>query len=113
MTTPLTEPASDHTNPGDLARRLALLEAVTAALGEDLDLTGLLDRVLATVRDVTGVSGGGIFLFEERTGELRLVVHQGISDEMAASFAENPGERLRRLAVDPRAPLIVQNLTDP
>src|SRR5688500_4771589 len=77
------ESGSDAT----VARRLALLDAVTDALIEESDLDGVLRRTLDAVLEITGVSGGGVFLFDERSGDLHLVVHRGVSDRLATSFS--------------------------
>jgi signal transduction histidine kinase/GTP-sensing pleiotropic transcriptional regulator CodY len=95
-----------------LARRLALLDAVTNALIQESELDGVLRRTLDAVLEITGVSGGGVFLFDERSGELHLTVHRGVSDRLATSFARNAGQTLRGLATDPEATLLVSNLTD-
>jgi signal transduction histidine kinase len=95
------------------ARRLALLDAVTNALIEETDLEGVLRRTLNAVLEVTGVSGGGVFLFDERSGDLRLIVHRGVSDRLVATFTRNPGRTLTALATDPNATLLVSHLIDP
>jgi signal transduction histidine kinase len=95
-----------------LARRLALLDAVTNALIQESDLDGVLRRTLDAVLEITGVSGGAAFLVDERTGDLHLTVHRGVSERLAGSFSRNAGRTLRTLATDPEATLLVSNLTD-
>jgi signal transduction histidine kinase len=109
---PARAPATDRIEQSEsnLARRLAVLDTVTSALSEATDLAGLLERTLDTALEITGVSGGGVFLFDEHTHDLRLVIHRGVSDHLAASYLENPGDTLRALATDPNAPLIVREL---
>lgn len=103
------ESGSDTT----VARRLALLDAVTDALIEESTLDGVLQGTLDAVMAITGVSGGGVFLFDERSGDLHLVVHRGVSDRLATSFSRNAGRTLHTLATDPKATLLVSNLSDP
>lgn len=98
---------------GVLARRLTLLDAVTNALIEEVDLPGVLRRTLEAVLEITGVSGGGVFLFDERSGELRLLIHQGVSARLVTSFTRRPGRTLMSLATDPDANLLVSHLADP
>lgn len=93
-----------------LARRLAILDALTAAISEAVQLPMLLDRTLATTLEVTGVDGGGIFLLDEQTGRLHLHVHQGVGRPLADSFTANPGKTLHALVSDPKAPVIVRDL---
>ena len=93
-----------------LARRLVMLDAVTTAISEPLELPDLLDRALNTVLELTGVDGGGVFLFDEHTHDLHLTVHKGVSRELVDSFSANPGQVLRGLAGDPNAAVIVREL---
>ncbi|MGD9894427.1 MAG: GAF domain-containing protein [Dehalococcoidia bacterium] len=110
------EPPHAKTSASDLdatlGRRLALLDAITNALIQESDLDGVLRRTLDAVLEITGVSGGGVFLFDERTGDLQLTVHRGVGDRLAASLSRNAGEALRTLATDPEATLLVTHLTD-
>lgn len=94
-----------------LARRLAILDAVTTALGESLELDALLLRALDLALEITGVDGGGIFLFDEDSRDLRLMVHRGVSSATAAGFAANPGPTLRAIAADPTAASIVRDIS--
>lgn len=105
-----TPPAHDGAEPSVavLARRLAILDAVTTAIAEALDLPDLLDRALATVLEVAGVDGGSIFLVDEITADLRLAVHRGVGHRIVASFTANPGDTLRAMSADPHAPVVVQ-----
>ncbi|MFN8557882.1 MAG: GAF domain-containing protein [Dehalococcoidia bacterium] len=94
----------------EFERRLAILDAVTAAVTEPLELDMLLDRALATVLDVAGVTGGGIFLVDEISGDLRLAQHRGVSDRLAESYRRDPGPALRQLALDPASGAVVQEI---
>jgi hypothetical protein len=90
-----------------LRRRLALLDAVTNALTEESDLPSVLRRTLDAVIEISGVTGGGIFLLDEETGDPRLVIHRGTSENLARSFETNPSRTVRALATDPDATLVV------
>lgn len=94
-----------------LRRRLAILDALTAAISESIELPSLLERSLGTVLEVTGVDGGGVFLLDERSGGLRLRIHRGVGQRLATSFAANPGRTLRALVTDANAPVIVRDIT--
>jgi signal transduction histidine kinase/putative methionine-R-sulfoxide reductase with GAF domain len=96
--------------PDALARRLAILDAVTVAISEAEDLHGLLARALSTLMDITGVDGGGVFLVDEATGDLRLAVHQGADEGLVRSFQSTPSKRLRELAADPSNAVIVRDI---
>src|SRR3712207_2221787 len=76
MTAQISDRAARPDGDAGLARRVALLEAVADALGTDLDLAGLLDRILVSVLEVTGVSAGGVFLFDDRRGRLALAAQR-------------------------------------
>jgi GAF domain-containing protein len=109
----MSVPLPSQTPPGDpaaLARRLAILDAIAAAIGEAPDLSGTLERALATVLEVTGVDGGGVFLLDEVSGELRLTVHRGASPQLVESFRARPGQTLRALASDPNGAVVVRDL---
>src|SRR5215217_3290274 len=113
---PMTRRATAHGTlagaEAAVARRIALLGAVTQALSEEIAFDRVLERTLDAVMEVTGVSGGGIFLVDEGATDLRLVIHRGISEALANSFVINPSQTVRRLATDPSATLIVSNYDD-
>lgn len=96
--------------PDALARRLAIHDAVTVAIAEAEDLDSLLARALATLLDITGVDGGGVFLMDEASGELQLAVHLGVDEVLAESFRSTPSKRLRELAADPANAVIVRDI---
>src|SRR5207244_4117835 len=105
-------------NPDDVAVRsapahgTAAFDAVTAALSEAQDLTDLLNRVLDAVMHVSGVDGGSIFLFDEHTRDLRLLVHRGVSQAFADAFAADPGPTLRAIAATPTGAVVSADLAE-
>jgi PAS domain S-box-containing protein len=61
---------TDREKLEQLARGLSALRAVAAACGEETDEDRLVERVTETVCRVCGLSGFGVFLLREETGEL-------------------------------------------
>lgn len=65
---------------------LEVINAVSIAVTESLELETILERTLDAVLRVSGLApSGGIFLLDEELGELRLVSHRGLRPD----FVEN------------------------
>lgn len=61
------------------AEELATLNAITETVSRSLDLDTILDDALDKVFEVVGVDAGGIYLLDERSDELTLTAHRGLS----------------------------------
>ena len=71
------------------SEELAILNAITATVGQSLDLDEILDRALSKVVEATRLEAkGGIFLLDAEGQKLRLRVHHGLSPEFVRREAE-------------------------
>ena len=58
-------------------RELAAVNAIAKVTSEHLDLEKILERAVREVLEVTGMEAGEVFLLDENSGALHLVVHVG------------------------------------
>ena len=68
-------------------RRLAAIHEVSTVVSESLDVSQTLDQVLDKVLQVTGADAGMIFLSREKTRQLELAAHRGLSDACVEAIA--------------------------
>ncbi len=72
----------------------ASLVEVTKAINQTLDLNSLLDLIMEKVLELTNSWHGGLFLFDEKEGVLRLQASRGIAPEIAQSLTFKIGESI-------------------
>jgi len=92
---------------------LAAINSVALAIGRFSSLPDMLDYALGKVLEVVETEAGSVYLLDEAAGELRLVVHRGLSDAAWRNFDHlKLGEGLSgRVALEGR-PIVVRNLQD-
>jgi len=62
-----------------LNRELSILNAVSQTVNESVDLDEILNKSLEKIVEMTDIQSVGIYLLEEKTGELVYVAHKGFS----------------------------------
>lgn len=67
-------------------KRLTILNAISTMLGESLELENVLHKAIHMVSELMEVEISLIFSLDEETQELRLVAHEGVSDEFAKAL---------------------------
>ncbi len=72
-------------------RELTALNAVAEIVSESLDLDRVLNQALGKTLELTGLGSGAIWLLDEATDRLSLVVHRGLPTR----FVERSGEAAR------------------
>ncbi len=91
---------------------LLVLNALATAAGQSLDLQHVLDAVLEQVMEAVGAEAGGIYLLDERSGELSLAAHDGLSAGFVAHVSRSPwGEGLGGVVASSESPLLVEDIT--
>jgi signal transduction histidine kinase len=92
---------------------LTALTAIAAQVNRTQDLREILRGALRTTLEVIGERSGEIFMVDEESGDLRLYVHQGLSEAFVADEAVvGAGECLCGLAVGLQRPLRIDNMAD-
>lgn len=74
----------------DRTRELATLNAIAAEVSHSLDLAEIMDDALAQVLEVMGMDQGQAFRLEGETGDLVLMAHRGVSDELVQATSRQP-----------------------
>ncbi len=62
-----------------LNRELSILNAISQTVNESIDLDEILNKSLDKIVEMTEIQSVGIYLLEEKTGELVYVAHKGFS----------------------------------
>ncbi|MDI6763094.1 MAG: GAF domain-containing protein [Thermodesulfobacteriota bacterium] len=62
-----------------LNRELSILNAISQTVNESIDLDEILNKSLDKIVEMTEIESVGIYLLEEKTGELVYVAHKGFS----------------------------------
>jgi len=62
-----------------LNRELSILNAISQTINESIDLDEILNKSLDKIVELTDIQSVGIYLLEEKTGELVYVAHKGFS----------------------------------
>ena len=62
-----------------LNRELSILNAISQTVNESIDLDEILNKSLNKIVEMTEIESVGIYLLEEKTGELVYVAHKGFS----------------------------------
>jgi len=70
----------------DRTEELAAVNAIAGVVSRSLNLDDMLGDALDKTLEVVGVEAGGIYLLEEETGMLNIVVHRGFSPEFVAEI---------------------------
>lgn len=93
-------------------RLRALLDAVLA-IGEDLELEGLLDRVVAAAARLVGAPYAALGVLDEEGERLSAFLHHGVDDATAARIGELPtGDGLLGEVISAPVPLRLDHRTD-
>ena len=96
------------------ARELSALYAIAAIGSESLDIKTVLEKTMRKVLQIFGFDAARIFLRQEATGELELVVHAGIPADIALIERYRPGQGRLGRTLETGEPMIVEDMqTDP
>jgi len=88
--------------------QLAALDAVATSVSRSLSLEEVLNEALDKVLEVTGLESGGIYLRDRASGELKLAVHRGLSEEFVRQVSRmRPGEGVTGRVAMSGEPIVV------
>ncbi len=93
------------------AQEQEALNTIATAVSRSLEVEGLLHLALDTVLQVTGRERGTILLLDPVTGEKRIVVHRGVSEEVHRAILTRRGKMDEVLTTD--TPAVVNDPNDP
>jgi PAS domain S-box-containing protein len=68
---------------------ISALQALSAELTQQRDLKLLLQAILAAAAEITGTDKGNIQTYDEMSGTLRILLHQGLGQRMVEHFADD------------------------
>jgi len=74
----------------DRTRELETVNAIAAEASSSLDLKEVLGSALQQILDVMGMERGEAFRVDEESGELVLMAHRGLSDEVVRRTSRHP-----------------------
>jgi signal transduction histidine kinase len=74
----------------DRTRELATVNAIAAEASSSLDLKEVLSSALQQIMDVMAMDQGQAFRLDEESGDLVLMAHQGLSDEVVRRTSRRP-----------------------
>jgi GAF domain-containing protein/anti-sigma regulatory factor (Ser/Thr protein kinase) len=96
-------------------KELAALNAIAAAVSQSLDLNDVLNNALDKTLEVMETEAGGIYLLDERTGVLNIVVQRGFEPDFVAGIDKlKLGEGFSGHVAKSGQPLLVRDIsTDP
>ena len=91
-------------------KRLAALHQISSTVSQSLELNQVLSSAIDSVVDVMQVDVGLIFLLDEKTGELTLAAHRGVSAEFARDVDRiKLGEGFNGRVAESGEPLFVED----
>ncbi|WP_130800188.1 sensor histidine kinase [Streptomyces otsuchiensis] len=107
----MAEGSSRNGNSTDLAQRLPLLLDAMVAIGGDVELPMLLERVVAAAADLTGARFAALAVLDDEGGVGEFVT-RGVSSEVRERIGRMPGSRgLLRSLLESRTPLLLHDVT--
>jgi PAS domain S-box-containing protein len=86
-------------------KRLSLLNAFSAAVSQSLVLRDVLNTIVGSVRQITEMEAVWLYLWDEETGELKLVISGGIPEDVLPMTLKL-GESLDGLVAQSRQPML-------
>jgi diguanylate cyclase (GGDEF)-like protein/PAS domain S-box-containing protein len=93
-------------------KQLETLFNIGTTVSQTLNLEDLLVNVLDKVLEVTGVEVTGIFLFDEKTKELVLRAHRGMSPSFMSDIRVlSKGDGVLKQVLETGKPLLVENIS--
>ncbi|MFC1920477.1 PAS domain S-box protein [Chloroflexota bacterium] len=94
----------------DSEKRLASLNQIADTVSDSLDLNHVLNQAIDNVVDVTQADVAWIFLLDEKTNELSLATHRGMTEELARGVDRlKVGEGFNGRVAESGKPLIVED----
>jgi signal transduction histidine kinase len=90
----------------DRTRELATLNAISAAVSASLDLDEVLHDALDKTLEATGMEVGAAYRLDERSGELVLMAHRGLTDDFVDQSTRLPFGQMAPATADPVRPTI-------
>jgi len=92
---------------------LAAINSVALAIGRFSSVNEMLEYALAKVLDVVKTDAGGVYLLDEERGELKMVVHRGLSEAAWRDFDHlKLGEGLSGRVALTGEPIVLRSLKD-
>ncbi|MDY6892095.1 MAG: PAS domain S-box protein [Chloroflexota bacterium] len=93
-------------------REIETLFNISAAVSQTLNLADLLDKVLGKVLEVVDINAGGIWLLDQKTDELILRIHRGLSAEFVKMMERvKIGEGFTGTAARLQEPVLVEDVS--
>jgi GAF domain-containing protein len=95
--------------------QLTALGEVGQAIGSTLDLDTVLKTIVQRAVQLTGLDGGTIYEYDERSGEFNLRATENLSDELVEMLRETPmrrGEGVIGRAVETGEPIEIADMRD-
>lgn len=92
MSFPSSSNEREGPNAGSVEDLLRIQRDLALALGSTSDFTEALDLVLEATMQTGGIDSGGIYLLDESSGGLCLVVHRGVSPRFAEAVRRYPSD---------------------
>jgi signal transduction histidine kinase len=93
--------------------RLRALLAATMAIGSELSLDALLERLVTTASELTGARYAALGVIDRTGRELERFITTGVDDETHAAIGELPrGRGILGALIDDAAPLLLHDLRD-
>jgi nitrate/nitrite-specific signal transduction histidine kinase len=94
---------------------LRALGEVSQAVNSTLDLSAVLETIVAKAADLSDTEAGAIYVYDEEWKEFRLRATHGMSDDLIAAITERQGDRSDTSiaeAAETRAPVQVPDLSE-
>lgn len=108
----ITERKHAEDEVGRYTKQLETLFNIGTTVSQTLNLEDLLVNVLDKVLEVTGVEVAGIFLFDEKTKELALRAHRGMSPSFMSDIKVlSKGDGILKQVLETGKPLLVENIS--
>lgn len=96
-----------------LNRELSILNAISQTVNESIDLDEILNKSLEKIVEMTEIQSVGIYLLEEKTGELVYVAHKGFSKAFSREMKRlKPGEGATGRVILSGEPLFIDDYPD-
>ncbi len=92
-------------------KELAALNAIAAVVSQSLDLNDVLNSALDKTLEVMEIEAGGIYLLDERTGVLNIVVQRGFEPDFVPGIDKlKLGEGFSGRVAKSGQPLLVRDI---
>ncbi|MFC1957748.1 GAF domain-containing protein [Chloroflexota bacterium] len=94
-------------------KELSALNAVITTISQSLNLDKLLNDALNKVLSVMGIEAGMVHLLDEKTNQLMMMLHRGLSSKYIQGVIKlKPGEGIAGRVIQSGKPIVVNDVTD-